>query len=376
MAFALHGPTLTLRPPEPGDAQALLELAGDPDVTRWFSWGPYTDIEQPRSYIERCAGQRERGEHLDLLIVHRELGPAGITGLNEFSRRDARCMVGTWLGKAFWGTGTNRESKAMIAHLAFELLAMHRLGSYSNPANERSTRALLGRRLRARGRAAPLAPSWRAVARRQRVRHAPRGLAGRSPARRPRERRAATSRQAFSPIERNPQRPRPFGWSCPYVFLLSAAIVPLAVLALAAPAVADTQLSAESTASNVTTYGSTTIWSYQLADKSWGLAMSTGGAAPVPLAVAASPVPFDPDLGPGAAGGSVAVYSRCSGSSATKGCDVYSYNVATGVEAKVTAVSKRATSEYAASYWKGWIAFARAPAARSPARTGTSRAGR
>ncbi len=143
MAFALHGPTLTLRPPEPGDAQALLQLAGDPDVTRWFSWGPYTDIEQPRSYIERCADQRERGEHLDLLIVHRELGPAGITGLNEFSPRDARCMVGTWLGTAFWGTGTNRESKAMIAHLAFELLAMHRLGSYSNPANERSTRALL-----------------------------------------------------------------------------------------------------------------------------------------------------------------------------------------------------------------------------------------
>lgn len=143
MAFALHGPTLTLRPPRAGDEHALLALARDPDVTRWFSWGPYTDLEQPRAYIERCAGQRERGEHLDLLIVHRELGPAGITGLNEFSYRDARCMVGTWLGKAFWGTGANRESKAMIAHLAFELLGMHRLGSYSNPANERSTRALL-----------------------------------------------------------------------------------------------------------------------------------------------------------------------------------------------------------------------------------------
>ncbi len=53
-------------------------------------------------------------------------------------------MVGTWFGRAFWGTGANRESKALIAHLAFELLGMHRLGSYSNAANERSTRALLG----------------------------------------------------------------------------------------------------------------------------------------------------------------------------------------------------------------------------------------
>jgi len=142
--FALHGPTLTLRPPVASDAPALLQLAGDPEVTRWFSWGPYTAVDQPLAYVERCAGQRERGEHLDLLVVHRERGPAGITGLSEFSWRDTRCVVGTWFGRAFWGTGANRESKALIAHLAFVLLGMHRLGSYSNPANERSTRALLG----------------------------------------------------------------------------------------------------------------------------------------------------------------------------------------------------------------------------------------
>jgi [ribosomal protein S5]-alanine N-acetyltransferase len=143
-SIALHGPTLTLRLPEPDDASALLELAGDPEVTRWFSWGPYTAIDQPRAYIDRLEGQRERGEQLDFLILHRDHGPAGITGLSEFSTRDLRCMVGTWFGRAFWGTGANRESKALIAHLAFEVLRMHRLGSYSNPDNERSTKALLG----------------------------------------------------------------------------------------------------------------------------------------------------------------------------------------------------------------------------------------
>ena len=53
-------------------------------------------------------------------------------------------MVGTWFGRRFWGTGANRESKALIAHLAFAVLGMHRLGSYSNPDNVRSTKALLG----------------------------------------------------------------------------------------------------------------------------------------------------------------------------------------------------------------------------------------
>ena len=143
-SIALHGPTLTLRLPEPDDAPALLELAGDPEVTRWFSWGPYTTLDQPRRYIDRLEGQRRRGEQLDFIVVHREHGPAGVTGLSEFSTRDLRCMVGTWFGRAFWGTGANRESKALIAHLAFVVLGMHRLGSYSNPDNERSTKALLG----------------------------------------------------------------------------------------------------------------------------------------------------------------------------------------------------------------------------------------
>jgi [ribosomal protein S5]-alanine N-acetyltransferase len=143
-SIELHGPTLTLRLPEPGDAPALLDLASDPEVTRWFSWGPYTELEQPRAYVERLAGQRERGEQLDLLVVDRDRGPAGITGLSEISRRDGRAMVGTWLGRRFWGTGANAESKALIAHLAFAVLGLHRLGSYSNPENVRSTKALLG----------------------------------------------------------------------------------------------------------------------------------------------------------------------------------------------------------------------------------------
>jgi ribosomal-protein-alanine N-acetyltransferase len=142
-SIALHGPTLTLRPPVADDAPALLELASDPDVTKWFSWGPYTSIEQPRAYIDAAAGRRERGEQLDLLVVHRERGPAGITGLSEFSARDRRCVVGTWLARRFWGTGVNRESKAIVARLAFGVLGLHRLGAYSNTANVHSTKALL-----------------------------------------------------------------------------------------------------------------------------------------------------------------------------------------------------------------------------------------
>jgi ribosomal-protein-alanine N-acetyltransferase len=66
----------------------------------------------------------------------------GITGVFEVSKRDRRCVVGTWLGQAYWGTGANAESKALVAALAFGRLNMERLGAWADVRNPRSQRAL------------------------------------------------------------------------------------------------------------------------------------------------------------------------------------------------------------------------------------------
>lgn len=136
------GPSLMLRYPTPADAPALLELGADSEVTRFFSWGPYTSVAQPARYIEGLAGERAGGERLEFLIVDPDHGPVGITGLSEFSRRDRRAVVGTWLGRRWWGTGVNRNSKALIAWVAFELLGLERLGAYADLENPRSQAAL------------------------------------------------------------------------------------------------------------------------------------------------------------------------------------------------------------------------------------------
>jgi [ribosomal protein S5]-alanine N-acetyltransferase len=138
----LTGPSLSLRYAAAADAARLFELASDADVTRWFSWGPYESMQEPLAYISRLAGERERGERLDFVIDDHANGPIGVTGLSELAPRDQRAMVGTWLGRRHWGSGANAESKALVLHLAFELCGLVRVGAYSNPENERSTRAL------------------------------------------------------------------------------------------------------------------------------------------------------------------------------------------------------------------------------------------
>ena len=141
--LALTGPTLRVRIPRLDDAADLVRHASDAEVTRWFSWGPYESADDALSYLQRLPGERERGAQLDLVVEHLATGTAiGITGFSEIARRDRRATIGTWLGRAWWGTGANREAKALMCHLGFALLGLDRIGSYTNVDHARSQRAL------------------------------------------------------------------------------------------------------------------------------------------------------------------------------------------------------------------------------------------
>jgi ribosomal-protein-alanine N-acetyltransferase len=138
----VRGPRLTLRYARADDAPALYELGREPEVSRFFSWEPYTDPQQAADFVERMREQRESGERLEFLIAGEDDKPLGITGLSEFSRRDRRAVVGTWLGREHWGTGANADSKALVLALGFRTLGLQRISAYAHPENGRSLRAL------------------------------------------------------------------------------------------------------------------------------------------------------------------------------------------------------------------------------------------
>jgi ribosomal-protein-alanine N-acetyltransferase len=69
-------------------------------------------------------------------------GVIGVTGLSELAARDRRATVGTWIGRAWWGTGANFEAKALICNLAFAVLGLNRLTAWANTRNGRSQAAL------------------------------------------------------------------------------------------------------------------------------------------------------------------------------------------------------------------------------------------
>lgn len=138
----LRGPSLTLRIPRADDSAALYALGRDPEVTRWFSWGPYRDEAQASAWLASLPAQRAALDRLEMVLEHPEAGAIGATGFSEPSARDRRAVIGTWIGKPYWGTGANREGKALMAHLGFEVLGLERIAAYANVDHIRSQRAL------------------------------------------------------------------------------------------------------------------------------------------------------------------------------------------------------------------------------------------
>ena len=140
--MVVRGPRLSLRPLVESDAPALFELGRNPEVSRFFSWEPYRVVDDASAFIASLTRQREAGERLELGVFGNEGELVGITGFSEFSRRDRRAVLGTWLGRPFWGSGANRESKALVLGLAFRSLGLLRVTALASPQNVRSLAAL------------------------------------------------------------------------------------------------------------------------------------------------------------------------------------------------------------------------------------------
>jgi hypothetical protein len=143
------------------------------------------------------------------------------------------------------------------------------------------------------------------------------------------------------------------------VSVLSAALL----AATAAGASADTLVAAAPGARNVTANGGYVVWAAPAAGGRWRLTVRAPGGAVTTPAIADFGAP--PRAQIGSTGFAVAgrrllaVYSRCQGTSALAGCDVYGYDLRAGTEERIAKLSSRTYSETAPSIELGRLAFVR-----------------
>ncbi len=138
----LMGRRVLLREPREDDAGPLFEYTSDPDVTRFLAIAPPSSPDDTLYFIAKC--REYRGQDREYTFTIAELAhdrAMGIIGLRHVDPPMRTAQVGTWLGRAYWGTGVNAEAKRLLFDFAFGPLALHRVEARIAVANARSRRA-------------------------------------------------------------------------------------------------------------------------------------------------------------------------------------------------------------------------------------------
>jgi len=136
----IEAPRLLLRRIGLSDAEAMFEAAKDEEVCRFFSWGPYTRVEEAAAFIFTFADKYETGDCANWGIA---LKPGdrfiGLLSARLVSTQP-RCELDYWLGRDYWGQGYMTEALRAFISFAFDALGLERVQavhSVQNPASGR-----------------------------------------------------------------------------------------------------------------------------------------------------------------------------------------------------------------------------------------------
>jgi RimJ/RimL family protein N-acetyltransferase len=136
-------PRLHLRDVAEADLVDLLRINGDPEVTRFLPYAPWSGLDDARSWLHRMRELGAAGTGRQLVLVQRDGGRViGTLLLFRFDAVSARLELGYVLGRAHWGQGWMHEALQATCVAAFTQLGMRRLEAEVNPANRASTRLL------------------------------------------------------------------------------------------------------------------------------------------------------------------------------------------------------------------------------------------
>jgi len=134
-AQELHTPRARLREVRLDDAEALLDIYGDPQGVRYLGRPPQT-MEQVQTRLQRMREDIERGEAAFWVMT--DPGADRALAYLGFFRWDAphqTAELGYVLAPARWGQGLMREVLPVLVRHGFEVLGLHRMEARIDPGN-------------------------------------------------------------------------------------------------------------------------------------------------------------------------------------------------------------------------------------------------
>jgi RimJ/RimL family protein N-acetyltransferase len=134
---------LLLRPPRPGDTEAIYSECQDSEIQRWTAVpSPYT-WDDAVHFIERMTphGWREDVAYIFGCFVQGTgvlVGTAGLVRMTPPGAQERQAELGYWTAKGHRGQGYAAEAGRTVARWAFQSIGVERLEWYAEAGNEAS----------------------------------------------------------------------------------------------------------------------------------------------------------------------------------------------------------------------------------------------
>jgi RimJ/RimL family protein N-acetyltransferase len=134
---------LRLRPMNESDIPAHYAVFSDPEVARYWSREPWTDLAQAGESIQAIMAAHADGSEARFGIELRSTGELiGNVGLHHFFEQNRRCEIGYALASAWWGQGIATEALRAVIRHGFDALDLNRIEADIDPRNIGSARVL------------------------------------------------------------------------------------------------------------------------------------------------------------------------------------------------------------------------------------------
>lgn len=141
--YILENDIVLLIPLELKHFEALFKISNAPSIWTYFLEKGFGK-EQFTTYFDAAIQAKENQRQYTFVIFDKRTNEcAGMTRLYDISNELGNIKIGhTWYGKAFQGTGLNKNCKYLLLEFVFEHLNFHRVGFGANAKNEISIRAM------------------------------------------------------------------------------------------------------------------------------------------------------------------------------------------------------------------------------------------
>lgn len=136
----LRSERLVLRAMEGRDADALLDLYGDPLVMRYTDEEPFPDLDTVALMLASVDRLLANGQSLEWAIVARDGHLVGTCGLHSFDPSLRTAELGCLLKPSVWGRGYMAEAIGLLTGLAKDVLGLQRLTADVSGENDRAQR--------------------------------------------------------------------------------------------------------------------------------------------------------------------------------------------------------------------------------------------